>query len=60
LHDETLDTFTRQEAAQLIPQSNPFLRKLFQYIADYDLDDRIVWIVDSLADIFRATDVRTL
>ena len=60
LHDETLDTFTRQEAAQLIPQSNPFLRKLFQYIAGYDLDDRIVWIVDSLADIFRATDVRAL
>ena len=42
LHDETLDTFTRQEAAQLIPQSNTFLRKLFQYIAGYDLDDRIV------------------
>ncbi len=60
LHDDTLDTFTRQEAAQLIPQSNPFLRKLFQYIAGYDLDDRIVWIVDSLADIFRATDVRAL
>lgn len=60
LHDETLDTFTRQEAAQLIPQSNPFLRKLFQYIAGYDLDDRIVWIVDTLADIFRATDVRAL
>jgi predicted helicase len=36
------------------------LRKLFQYIAGYDLDDRIVWIVDSLADIFRATDVRAL
>ena len=29
LHGETLDNFTRQEAAQLIPQSNPFLRKLF-------------------------------
>ena len=29
LHDQTLDNFTRQEAAQLIPQSNPFLRKLF-------------------------------
>lgn len=57
LHDATLDTFSRQEAAELIPKSNPFLRKLFQYIAGYDLDDRIVWIVDGLADIFRATDV---
>lgn len=60
LHDPTLDTFSRQEAADLIPKSNPFLRKLFQYIAGYDLDDRLKWIVDALADIFRATDVAAL
>jgi len=29
LHDPTPDTFSRQEAASLIPKSNPFLRKLF-------------------------------
>jgi len=57
LHDPTLEDFSRQEAAQLIPSSNPFLRKLFQYIAGYDLDDRIKWIVDDLADIFQHTDV---
>jgi hypothetical protein len=33
LHDPTLPTFSRQEAAELIPKSNPFLRKLFNYIA---------------------------
>ena len=60
LHDPTLPTFSRQEAAELIPKSNPFLRKMFQYIAGYDLDTRIVWIVDALADIFRATDVAGL
>jgi len=60
LHDDTLNTFSRQEAATLIPHSNPFLRKLFQYIAGYDLDSRIVWIVDALVDIFRATDVRSI
>ncbi|MEI6580540.1 MAG: hypothetical protein WCN92_13895, partial [Eubacteriales bacterium] len=60
LHDTTLDTFTRQEAAMLIPNTNPFLRKLFQYVAGYDLDKRIVWIVDGLADLFRATDVSAL
>lgn len=60
LHDPNLDTFSRQEAAELIPKSNPFLRKLFQYIAGYDLDDRIKWIVDALADIFRATNVAEL
>jgi len=57
LYDTSLDTFSRQEAAELIPKSNPFLRKLFQYIAGYDLDERITWIVDALADIFRAADV---
>jgi type I restriction-modification system DNA methylase subunit len=60
LHDPSIEDFTRQEAAELIPKSNPFLRKLFQYIAGYDLDDRIKWIVDTLADIFRATDVAAL
>lgn len=60
LHDPTLPTFSRQEAAELIPKTNPFLRKLFQYIAGYDLDQRLVWIVDGLADIFRATDVAEL
>ena len=57
LHDHELETFSRQEAARLIPKTNPFLRKLFQYIAGYDLDERIDWVVDALADIFRATDV---
>lgn len=60
LHDPSLKTFSRQEAAELIPKTNPFLRKLFQYIAGYDLDIRIKWIVDALADIFRATDVASL
>ena len=60
LHDTTLDTFTRHEAAGLIPAANPFLRKFFQYIAGYDLDSRISWIVDDLADLFRAVDVGEL
>lgn len=56
-HDPTLPTFSREEAATLIPKSNPFLRKLFQDIAGYDLDDRLVWIVEELVSIFLATDV---
>jgi predicted helicase len=57
LHDPTLPTFSRQEASELIPKSNPFLRKLFGYIAGPDLDDRIKWIVDSLVEIFLACNV---
>jgi len=57
LHDPTLPTFSRQEAAELIPKSNPFLRKLFGYIAGPDIDDRIRWIVDGLVEIFLACNV---
>lgn len=56
-HDPTLPTFSRMEAAELIPKSNPFLRKLFQDIAGFDLDNRLVWIVDELVNIFLASDV---
>ena len=60
LHDPTLPTFSRQEAAELIPKSNPFLRKLFGYIAGPDLDDRIKWIVDNLVEIFLACNVEEI
>lgn len=60
LHDPSLDNFSRKEAAELIPPTNPFLRKLFQYIAGYDIDDRIKTTVDNLADVFRATNVEAM
>ncbi len=60
LHDPTLPTFSRQEAAELIPKTNPFLRKLFGYIAGPDIDDRIKWIVDSLAEIFLHCNVEQI
>jgi len=60
LHDDSLDTFTRQEVAELIPKTNPFLRKLFQGVAGYDIDERIKPTVDNLAEVFRATNVNGL
>jgi len=36
LHEPSPATFTRREAADLIPSGNPFLKKFFGYIADYD------------------------
>ncbi|HMY00936.1 MAG TPA: N-6 DNA methylase, partial [Agitococcus sp.] len=58
LHDTTPDTFSRQEAATLIPQTNPFLRKLFGSIAGIDIDPRLKTTVDNLAEVFRAADVK--
>lgn len=57
LNDTSLNTFSRQEACECIPKSNPFLRNLFGYIAGPMLDDRIKWIVDDLADIFVAVNL---
>ena len=48
------------EACECIPKSNPFLRKLFGYIAGPDIDERIKWIVDDLAEVFVAVDLHEI
>jgi len=60
LQDFSNDNFTRQNTATLIPQSNPFLRNLFQYIAGFDLDENIRWLVDAIADMFNCVDVTAI
>ncbi len=60
LCDSDAENFSRHKAAELIPKSNPFLRKLFQYIAGYDIDERIRPVVDNLADLFRAADLKEI
>ena len=60
LHDDTRETFSRQEALEKLPRSNPFLRGLFQYIAGYDIPDRLKYVVDDLAEVLRASDPHAL
>ncbi len=43
-YDESQDNFSRQEARDLIPPSNPFLRHFFDHIAGPSFDKRIEWI----------------
>jgi predicted helicase len=52
--------FTRQNAAYLLPKTNPFLRKLFNQIAGPDLDDRIAWLVDDLAQMLAQADMEAV
>jgi type ISP restriction-modification system protein/N-6 DNA methylase len=49
--------FTREHAVYDIPKTNPFLRKMFGYIAGADLDERIVWAVDDLAELLNRSDM---
>ncbi|MBO4574121.1 MAG: N-6 DNA methylase, partial [Bacteroidales bacterium] len=57
LYDKTPEDFSRMEANSLIPKSNPFLRKIFNDIAGFNIDNRIEWIVDDLVEAFRVTDM---
>jgi predicted helicase len=52
--------FSRFDAAQNLPKTNPFLRKLFQHIAGYELDDRIAWLVDDLAQVLAQADMEAV
>lgn len=49
--------FTRQSAAYILPKTNPFLRQLFSHIAGPELDDRIAWCVDDLAQVIDQADM---
>ena len=60
LHDDTPKDFSREEAARLIPKTNPFLRQIFNNLAGNDLDDRIAWVVDDLATVFQATNIQKI
>src|SRR3989344_887990 len=59
-YDETPDNFTRQEARDLVPASNPFLRHFFDHIAGVDFDQRLAYIVNELCEIFQVADVQKL
>ena len=58
LNDSTPEDFSRNEANELIPKSNPLLRRIFNDIAGYNVDSRIAWIVDDLVAAFRVTDMK--
>jgi hypothetical protein len=59
-HDDSLDTFSRQEALEKLPASNPFLKGLFEYIAGPALPPRLTYIVDDLVQVMRASDPHSL
>ena len=60
LHDETLSDFSREEARDLIPLSNPFLRQLFDYVCGANFDKNLVWVLDYLCKIYRDVDLHAL
>ena len=59
-HDKTPETFSRAEARDLIPASNPLLRHFFDHIAGADFDKRLSIITNELCEIFSVADVRKI
>lgn len=59
-NDDSSDTFTRQEARDLVPDSNPFLKNFFEHIAGGNFDKRLAYIVNELCEIFLHSDVNAL
>jgi hypothetical protein len=59
-HDETPDNFTRREASELVPKSNPLLRHFFNHIVGPDFDKRLEYIVDELCSVFSHAHVPEL
>ena len=58
IYDKTPKSFSLQEAAELIPAINPFLKKIFKHLALAELHSGIKWIVEDLVSIFRVTDMQ--
>jgi predicted helicase len=49
--------FNREHAAYDLPRTNPFLRSLFNQMAGPELDLRIAWAVEDLAELLRRADI---
>jgi predicted helicase len=59
-NDDNLETFSRQEARDLIPKSNPLLMHFFDHIAGPNFDSRLAYIVNELCEVFSHADVKKL
>jgi predicted helicase len=57
---DQVSSFSRETAGFRLPKTNPFLRGIFNQIAGSELDDRIVWAVDTLATILQQTDMSAI
>src|SRR3989338_3309181 len=59
-HDKTDKNFSRQEARELIPKSNPLLRHFFDHIVGPNFDKRLENIVNELCEVFSHANVSEL
>lgn len=56
----TGQNFTRILAPHELPRTNPFLRDVFGYIVGPNLDTRLTWAVDDLAELLNRADMSAI
>ncbi len=59
-NDKTLDSFSRQEARELVPATNPFLQHFFDHIAGSSFPKRLDILVSELCEVFTHANVHDL
>ncbi len=59
-NDDTLESFSRQEARELVPATNPFLKSFFDHISGTSFPRRLELIVNELCEVFTHADVKAL
>lgn len=59
-HDKSPENFSRQEARDLVPASNPFLRHFFDHIVGPNFDKRLEYIVNELCEVFSHANIQQL
>lgn len=59
-NDKTPENFSRLEAIDLAPKTNPFLKNFFGHIAGASFPERLRFIVDELCEVFTHADVHKL
>lgn len=60
IYDKTPSSFSLQEASELIPSINPFLKKIFKQLALAELHSGVKWIVEELIEIFKVTKMERI
>ena len=59
-HDKTEKNFSRQEARDLVPASNPLLRHFFDHIVGPNFEKRLEYVVNELCEVFSHANIHEL
>lgn len=59
-NDKTPTSFSRVEARDLVPKTNPFLHSFFDHIAGASFPERLRFIVDELCEVFTHADIEKI